>query len=194
MCGGPGTRLGMGEKPLVEVDGEKMIDQVMNALQIEVVDDVYAAVSPHTPQTRKHVDTQVIDTSGDGYVPDLRIALRDLTPPVITVATDLPLLSREEVNRVMKDHKEGSLSVVVPRELKEELGLSIQYETKFVPSGFNVVGKEYRRHTDSRKDNGELGESWNRDSVECEVVVSRAAGFVVNVNTRNDLEIARDLA
>ncbi|MCD5409786.1 MAG: NTP transferase domain-containing protein, partial [Methanocellales archaeon] len=75
MAGGHGNRLGKGEKPLIDLCGKPMISYVLNALcQSERVDKIFIATSPHTPETKKHLENvnyRVIETMGRGYIPDL---------------------------------------------------------------------------------------------------------------------------
>ncbi|MEF8775849.1 MAG: NTP transferase domain-containing protein, partial [Haloarculaceae archaeon] len=57
MCGGRGRRLALpGEKPLVEIGGEPMIDRILASLAASRVEAVHAAVTPATPETRAHLD------------------------------------------------------------------------------------------------------------------------------------------
>jgi adenosylcobinamide-phosphate guanylyltransferase len=99
--------------------------------------------------------------------------MAELSPPLLTVAADLPLLSPAVVDRVL-DAQEGeqSLTVVVPRTLKEHLGVSIDTEAASVPTGCNVVGA-----TDEE-----------------ESYCSYDARLAVNVNTVADAATAADLA
>jgi len=149
MCGGRGTRLDTdAEKPLFRVGGVQMVDRVFGALDESGVDTAYAVTSPAAPETRAHLDGPCIETPGDGYVADLDAALSDerLSPPVLTVAADLPLLDGEILDRVLAAHDGGSLSVLVPAARKRELGVSD--DTTFerdgrevAPTGVNVVGE-----------------------------------------------------
>ena len=155
MCGGRGTRLDAPvEKPLYEVDGRAMVDRVCDALAASDVESVYAAVSPHAPETREHVrareDCTVIETPGDGYVADLDAILDDsrIDRPVLTCVADLPLLAPELVDETLAAarRRDGdSLTVAVPAALKERLGVSadttMSHEGRSVaPVGLNVVG------------------------------------------------------
>jgi adenosylcobinamide-phosphate guanylyltransferase len=92
----------------------------------------------------------IVDTPGEGYVPDLRYALDRVRPPVLTVACDLPLLAPVVVNRVL-DRAETcptSLAVCVPAALKRLLGTSTDStwergDRELAPTGLNVVaGKD----------------------------------------------------
>ncbi|PSP82489.1 cobalamin biosynthesis protein CobY [Halobacteriales archaeon QS_1_68_17] len=178
ICGGKGTRLDAPvEKPLFEVCGRPMVDRVTGALAASRVDDVFAVVSSHTPVTRTHVDCPVIETPGDGYVSDLRVALDDprVSPPVATVVSDLPLLPAAAVDRALAAHDGGSLTVAVPAALKRALGVSVDRTldrdgTEAAPAGLNVVGDGPERTT-----------------------VSWDARLAVNVNRRADAAVAERL-
>jgi adenosylcobinamide-phosphate guanylyltransferase len=178
MCGGQGTRLGAEvEKPLVSVGGTPMIDRVCAALAASRVDTVYAAVSPHAPETRARVTASavaVVETPGDGYVADLTAALDRVGRPALTVAADLPLLASEVVNRVL-DRADGSLAVAVPVDLKQRLGVSVDttFERggKLAPTGINVVAST---------DDG--------------MYVSDDPRLAVNVNRPRDLQVAEALS
>lgn len=173
MCGGRGTRLSRGEKPLVEVRGTAMIDRVLDAIS-PVVNTVYAVPSSHTPETRAHLDGRVpiIETPGMGYVEDLSAVLDTVKTPILTVTADLPLLQPADVRTAVEVHGNGSLTVCVPVERKHALGVSVEtsfdHEGKQVaPTGLNVVG----------------------DGSE-EICVLNRVGFAVNVNRCRDLWVS----
>ncbi|WP_348613710.1 NTP transferase domain-containing protein [Halobaculum rarum] len=198
MCGGRGTRLGAvgdgTEKPLVEVGGVPMVDRVLDALAGSQVEGVHAVVSPHTPATAAHLvvrgDLTVIEAPGDGYVADLGYALERVDRPVLTVASDLPLLTAEAVDRAVdaaagggagasgSDGAGESLAVYVPVSLKREVGASVDEGTTTVdgregaPTGLNVVGDDDRA-----------------DAEENTLVVADER-LAVNVNRPRDLRVA----
>ncbi len=127
MAGGRGTRLGADrEKPLVRVGGRPMVDRVIDALRASDVDRIYVATSPHAPATREHVSAPAIETPGEGYVADLEAVLADdrIERPVLTAVADLPLLAPDAVDDVLAAHEAGSLTVAVPADVKERLGVS----------------------------------------------------------------------
>ncbi|MFC7081297.1 NTP transferase domain-containing protein [Halorussus caseinilyticus] len=159
MCGGRGTRLDSEtEKPLFEVGGRPMLARVADALAGSRAETAHAVVSPHAPETREfaaeRADLAPVETPGEGYVEDLRAALRAVEPPVLTVAADLPLLDADAVNAVLDAYDEArrgvpeppSKTVCVPAALKRELGASI--DTAFerdgrevAPAGVNIVAQ-----------------------------------------------------
>ncbi len=111
MCGGKGTRLeSPHEKPLHPIDGTAMVDRVRAALEASRVETIAAAVSPNAPATRSHLEERdgvaTIETAGEGYVTDLLAALErpELSPPLLTVAADLPLLEAAVVDRILAAH------------------------------------------------------------------------------------------
>lgn len=180
MCGGPGTRLDAGEKPLYEVGARSMVERVLDALAASDVDTVHAAVSPHTPETRERLDGRVacIDTPGEGYVADLGVALEAVGRPAVTAAADLPLLAEETIDRVLDTHAagEGPVQVCVPAALKRQLGVSVDTARavdgrELAPTGLNTVADGPER-----------------------TVVTYDARLAVNVNRPADAAVAEALA
>jgi adenosylcobinamide-phosphate guanylyltransferase len=203
MCGGPGTRLPADvEKPLFEIGGEPMVDRVRRALGGSRVNRTHAVVSPHSPDTRDHLDgtLPLIETPGEGYVADLDAALDRVETPVLTVAADLPLLDPVVVDRVHDAYDRqggtGSMTVVVPAALKDRLGASCDtmVSAEEVPAAFD--------------DRGGAGVNGNEDGFECDVgptgvnVVADAqedtmylsydTRLAVNVNRQSDAALAED--
>ena len=181
MCGGAGTRLDRGEKPLVEIAGKPMIDRVLGALGTDRVGTRYAVTSPQTPRTarrlKRHNGVEVIETGGDGYVADLASALERVDRPILTVVSDLPLLDGEIVGRTIDTYGSGALTVCVPAALKHHLGVSVDTTRvhdgrELAPTGLNVVGE-----TESET-----------------VQVSCDARLAINVNRPGDVTVANALA
>ena len=187
LCGGRGTRLGddVGEKPLLSVCDEPMLDRVVRALRASSVSTVHAVPSPQTPKTRvraSELGLSVVDTPGEGYVSDLQHALSVVDPPVVTVVSDLPHLAAEHVDDALTEAREvggaplASLTVCVPVSLKRTVGASVdtQFErggTALAPTGLNVVGD---------------------DSTENVSIVADER-LAVNVNRPSDREVAESL-
>jgi adenosylcobinamide-phosphate guanylyltransferase len=178
MCGGRGTRLDRGEKPLFEIAGEPMVDHVLEALAESRIDTVHAVTSPHVPETTAHLGGRVplIEAPGEGYVEDLGTALETVEEPVLTVVSDLPLLASEVVDRTLDAHESGSLTVCVPTHLKEALGVSAETTRahggrECSPTGLNIVGGDAET-----------------------VQLSYDARLAVNVNRPEDAKLAEVLA
>lgn len=157
MCGGHGTRLrpavGNTEKPLVEVDGQPMIEHVLAGLRESQVSEIAAAVSPATPETAAWLadrEVRLIETPGEGYVADLTTALETVETPVVTVTADLPLVTGRDVDRAIETAAGESLTVCVPLSLAERVDTSIDTtvdheDETVVPTGLNVVGESGSR-------------------------------------------------
>jgi len=148
MCGGRGSRLGDGEKPLRPVGGIPMVRRVADALAASSLDRIYAVTSPKAPETTSHLEHPAIETAGEGYVADLQTALADdrISRPVLTVAADLPLLDGPVVDALLADHHGGSLTLAVPVGRVRALGFSVDAtvrhgSTLVRPAGLNVVGE-----------------------------------------------------
>jgi len=147
MCGGEGTRLDAAvEKPLYPVAGTPMVERVRDALAASSVARTFGVTSPATPRTGARLDCPVIETPGEGYVADLEAALADarVSPPVLTVAADLPALDAAAVDAVLGAAR-GALTVAVPVGRKRALGFSVDATmrhrgTLVAPAGINVVG------------------------------------------------------
>lgn len=148
MCGGRGTRLGGEEKPLRRMAGRPLVDRVRDALEGSQLEHVYAVTSPNAARTAEHVTAPIIETTGDGYVADLRQALADdrIAEPVLTAAADLPLLEPSVIDRVLEAAGGDTLTVAVPAGRVSALGFSVDTTMRaggiaVRPAGLNVVGE-----------------------------------------------------
>lgn len=176
MCGGRGSRYDAEiEKPLVQVGGVPMVDRVIEALHGSAVGTVYAVTSPQAPDTGAHVDVATIETPGNGYVDDLRVAIDRIGQPVLTAAADLPLLAPDVIDTFLDQFEGQSLSLVVPAALKRRLGLDVENQTRWegrtvTPTGVNIVARS----------NGDR------------FVLTYDIRPAVNVNHESDVAIAED--
>lgn len=158
MAGGRGTRLKVPcEKPLFKLHDKPLIKFVLDNLKSsKLIDKIVIAVSPHTRETTDYLksledDFQILDTSGKDYLTDLSYILdyfekysKDDT--LLFINADLPFISSETIDYVLdcyfKSDKDA-LSVVVPVEIFNDLGLKYSYEFDGnVPSGLNVLRSE----------------------------------------------------
>ncbi|PSP64481.1 cobalamin biosynthesis protein CobY [Halobacteriales archaeon QH_8_64_26] len=226
-----GTDADLPEKPLIEVHGTAMIDRVLAALLGSRVETIHPVVSPHTPATRSHLTilsdgdvrgdalgrpdadadrtdaspVEILDAPGEGYVPDLGYALDRISPPVLTVACDLALLSSTLIDRAL-DRAEGtraSLAVYVPAALKRQLGVSTdttwtQGGRELAPTGLNVVASDEGTTTKTNHGNRSMeatdAESDTETGATNEATwVSYDARLAVNVNRPSDLVVAEAL-
>ncbi|MGP3667938.1 MAG: NTP transferase domain-containing protein [Candidatus Bathyarchaeota archaeon] len=192
MAGGKGKRLkAEGEKPLLKLNGKPLIQYVIEALKkVAMVDRIVVVTSKYTPKTAsmaRSLQVEVLETPGDGYVADLRYAVEklNLKGPVMLVSADLPLISHEILSMVIEYFKQcgkPALSVMVPYQVFEKLGLipSLTLNVNgnlLVPAGINIV----------------TGEMMGNGEIEEERMVLNVEEVAVNVNTVEDLKVAKKL-
>jgi len=160
MAGGFGSRLGMGEKPVVELLGKPLISYVIDALEnTESIGKIYVAVSPATPTTGSIVQNrydgrvEVIDTMGGNYVADMVYAVKaaKITEPVMILMSDIPLLNPELIEQIIEEYNDcGTPAMSVFSPIYVCKGLGIRPDTVFnwkgkliVPAGINILdGKD----------------------------------------------------
>jgi len=190
MAGGKATRMNAQvEKPLLEVGGGSMIEHVMSALkESKRVDRIIVAVSKSTPETARRareLKAEVTETPGEGYVSDMRYAIRKLgLHVVLTVSADLPFITSEIVDQAVEKYRscaKPSLAVMSPADVYERLDLKPEYifdvdGRGLVPIGLNIIDG-------SRIDEPELEET---------VLVTASEDLAFNVNTPQELEVARE--
>lgn len=166
MAGGQGLRLGMGEKPCVELLGKPLISYVIDSLERSSrIDRVFVAVSPSTPSTEDLVKEeygdhiQAVNTAGDNYVGDMVYAVESsgIDEPVMIIMSDLPLVTPELLDSIIDAYEvcgKSSMSVFIPLSLCSEVG--IRPDTVFnwggqliVPAGINILdGKHINEEQD----------------------------------------------
>lgn len=193
MAGGFGQRLGMGEKPCVELLGKPLITYVIDTLRASKnIDRVFVAVSPVTPKTeimiqeRYKGEIQVIRTFGGNYVGDMIHAVEtaNTTGPVMIIMSDLPLINSELIDSVTERYREEgkpALSVYVPINVCSAAGT--RPETVFnkdgkliVPAGVNILDSSQIRNEQ---------EDFN--------LILDNPRLAINVNTVKDLQRCKEL-
>jgi adenosylcobinamide-phosphate guanylyltransferase len=168
MAGGRGTRLNMGEKPLVSLLNRPLIEWVLHSCR-EASFPFLVATSKHTPYTANYCRTHEypqFQTEGNGYIPDLMEVLGavDTPGPVMTIVSDLAGLRGSHLQLVENEYykaEEEACSVWVLQCLCVEHGFSFSYiedhhGEQIVPAGINVLDgstffreqKEFRFVTD----------------------------------------------
>ena len=191
MAGGKGTRMMLSEeKPLLKIGGKTVIEHVLAALEnAEKVDSIVVAVSDYTPKTARFMakfPVKVIKTPGKEYVSDMGYAVKRLKlHTVLAIAADLPLITGEVVDDIAERYEQcgkPALTVVVPVETKEKLGLGGEYafevENKLVvPAGINVID----------------GRRIDEEKLDEEICVVDRKEVAVNINTLQELKIAENL-
>ena len=190
MAGGMGTRLEVPEeKPLFKLHDKPLIKYVIDNLKSSrLIDKIVIAVSPNTEQTTKylkslHDDFEILDTSGDDYLKDLSYILdyfekKSKKDILLFINADLPFISTETIDYVLDyylNSDKDALSVIVPVEVFDNLGLKYSYEFNgCVPSGLNILRSE-----NIVQDENQL--------------VLKKVELALNINTIPDSEIAEKL-
>lgn len=193
MAGGLGTRLGMGEKPCIDLLGKSLISYVIDALEgAEHIGRIFVAVSPATPNTEKTVlerydgKVQVIRTPGGNYVGDMVYAVETagIREPVLIIMSDLPVITPEILDFIVQEYEKcgkPAMSVYVPISVCKELGTRpdtvFNKEGKLiVPTGVNVLDGRYIH---------EEQEDFN--------LILEDPELALNVNTVEDLKRCKDI-
>jgi adenosylcobinamide-phosphate guanylyltransferase len=188
MAGGKGTRFGKDiEKPMVKLLGKTLIRRVIEATKASKrISETYVAVTSYNSQTTEEAakaSAKVIETEGKGYHEDLRQAILklNLICPVLTISSDLPLLTGEFLDEIIDKYEKSrkpALTVLVPVEQCHKYGVysTSFYEhegNKYAVSGINII------------DGQRILEEQQQ-----EIIVCRKPEAIFNINTPKDLESA----
>ena len=190
MAGGMGTRLEVPvEKPLFKLHDKPLIKYVIDNLKSsKLIDEIVIAVSPNTRKTTEYLESLnddfiILDTSGEDYLKDLSYILdyfekKSKEDILLFINADLPFISTETIDYVINYYlanDKDALSVIVPVEVFERLGLKYSYEFNgCVPSGLNILRSE------------------NIIQDETQLVLEKVE-LALNINTIPDSEIAEKL-
>ena len=190
MAGGRGTRLEVPcEKPLFKLKEVPLIKYVLDNLnQSKLIDKIIIAVSPNTCKTTQYLksldyDFEILDTSGKDYLTDLSYVLdyfakKSKDDTLLFINADLPFICVETIDDVLNHYfksDKDALSVLVPVEIFEELGLDYSYEFDGnVPSGLNILRSE------------------NIIQEESNIVIPKVE-LALNINTLLDSKVAEKL-
>lgn len=193
MAGGRGSRMKLPiEKPLLEINGRKLIEYVLDALEgSENIDNIHIAVSSNGPETRKWLENcnrniNIIHTPGSGYVSDMISSVKSaaIRGPFIMIMADLPLITSEMIDKIINRYhtiSQPALSVYSLLSACRSKGL--RPDTVFnrdgqliVPSGLNILDAD-KIHEEQEDYNYILNDN----------------ELAVNVNTIEDLEICSRL-
>ena len=190
MAGGMGTRLEVPEeKPLFKLHDKPLIKYVIDNLKSsKLIDEIVIAVSPNTRETTKYLESLnddfiILNTSGEDYLKDLSYILdyfekKSKEDILLFINADLPFISTETIDYVINYYlanEKDALSVIVPVEVFEDLGLNYSYEFNgCVPSGLNILRSE------------------NIIQDETQLVLDKVE-LALNINTIPDSEIAEKL-
>ena len=185
MAGGRGSRLKMGEKPLVKLFGRPLIDYVALALEDSSVDRIFVSATENVPQTREWAVKRglaVVETGSYGYVADMIEAVQKarVTDPIMIIMADLPLVTSDlidEIIDVYESRPEPALSTHTPLELHSRLDRRpdslFNYRGRLiVPAGINVLN----------------GAEIEKEQEDFHLIMERIE-LAVNVNVPSDLKL-----
>ena len=190
MAGGRGKRFsGDIEKPMIKLLGKPLIRRVIEATKAaKRISETYVAVTLYNSKTAEEAakaSAKVVETKGQGYHADLREAILklNLTCPVLTISSDLPLVNGEFLDEIIDKYEKSlkpALTVLVPIENCRKHGIhpTSLYEHEgntYAVSGINII--------DGRR----ISEEQQQD-----VIICRRPEAIFNVNTFEDLESAKN--
>ncbi len=186
LAGGEGSRLGMGEKPLVIICGRPMIAWVIEAFTAGGL-EVVVVTSRRTPMTLNYLRAQGVEFyqgAGQGYIEDIVEAVTelDVTAPLFTSVADIPCLRHQHVKEIRDDYltrEEPALSTWIPQSICQPEGCRTDYREavngiQAVPIGVNIL----------------LGERIREPQEEHRLLLHDPA-LARNVNTKEELEAVR---
>ncbi|HMA04893.1 MAG TPA: NTP transferase domain-containing protein [Methanomicrobiales archaeon] len=186
LAGGEGSRLGLGEKPLVDICGKPMVAWVIDAFTGAGL-EVAVVASSRTPMTLNYLRAQGIPfyrAQGRGYVEDIveAVTTLEVSAPLFTSVADIPCLRPDHVKKIREAYlsqEKPALSSWIPRDLCPVGGCRTGY-TEMVdgvpsaPAGVNVL----------------LGERIREPQEEHRLLLHDPA-LAWNVNTPEELEAVR---
>lgn len=187
MAGGSGSRLNLGEKPLILIGGRPMISYIIDAF-VSAGSEPVVAVSPGTPMTmnwcRAH-DVAVTRTEGGGFISDMVSAVQMLDDPnpLFICVSDIPGITPEIIRTIAEAYylsgKDGC-SVWIPAGLANtgDGGMPYREQVNRVeacPAGINIL----------------RGDLIDRPQDELQLLLDEPS-LALNVNTRADRARAED--
>ena len=192
MAGGKGTRMRASEeKPLIKVCGKPVIEYVICALKgAKKIDSIIVATTCCTPKTAKFLTkfpVKIIETPGKDYVSDMGYAVHNLKLGVfLAIAADLPLVTPKALDAIVERYEhcgKPALTVAVPLETKNKLGISVEYSFKMedkdvVPVVINKIDGHKR-----------YGDEW----LDQDIYLLNLEELAVNINTKQELQLAERL-
>jgi adenosylcobinamide-phosphate guanylyltransferase len=187
MAGGEGSRINLGEKPLVSVCGRPMITYITDAF-IEARIAPVVAASAKTPMTMNWCRAQGIDvvrTGGRGYIQDMVEAVKTLDEqnPLFICVSDIPCIHAEIIQSISDSYRlsgKDACSTWVPAQLVQSFGCTITYQEPVhgvgaCPAGLNIL----------------RGDLIDQPQDELQMLLDELR-LALNVNTRDELAIAEE--
>lgn len=188
LAGGSGTRLNLGEKPLVTLNGKPMIEYVIKAFH-DAGYEVVVILTGKTPYTLNWCRARAIPylvASGAGYIEDLAEAAEylEIRDPFFSCVADLPCLSPATIREIREHYQKSgkeACSVWVPEELIRNTGSHPSYSGCIgpilaCPAGINIL----------------RGDLMEKPQDELQLLLWEES-LAYNINTREDLDRVRQL-
>ncbi|MCX6688110.1 MAG: NTP transferase domain-containing protein [Methanoregula sp.] len=182
MAGGAGSRLNLGEKPLVLCYGRPMISYVVDAFY-KAGHEPVVAVTSLTPMTQNWCQAQGIEfcrAKGNGYIPDMVEVVTTLeeTSPLFVCVSDIPCITPAHLKTIETAYKasgKSACSTWVPASLMTSGSGTACYSQEVngimaCPVGMNILS----------------GDKIKEPQDELQLLLSDPR-LAVNVNTRADL-------
>lgn len=109
MAGGRAERFGK-EKCILKFGEKRLLDVAVES--VSWMRKYFVAISKNAPETANYVKKRYpcIKTPGKGYVEDIQFLMEFLKEPFLTVACDLPFVSRRHVEEIMASFKGKSIA------------------------------------------------------------------------------------
>jgi adenosylcobinamide-phosphate guanylyltransferase len=166
------------EKPLIMIAAKPMVQYVIEAVRhSRSIDRIFVTTSKHTPETAttlRSLGFNVVETSGDDYVEDTKLAVKSLgLKKTLVISADLPLITTKIIDEVIRRYEmsgKPALAVAIPR-------LSENTKEGLAFAGVNMID----------------GEKINEKTLDEEVMIVGRVEVMLNVNTPEDLELVRAL-
>lgn len=121
MCGGRGSRLGFVEKPMLVINGVRLVEMIIEELELAGLEAIFVT-SPYTPETERTLRAEgheVFRAEGRGYMDDLYKAILEyrIFKPVMNLNSDLYFRRRGLLLEFLKKYLSSTcpaLSAVYP--------------------------------------------------------------------------------
>jgi adenosylcobinamide-phosphate guanylyltransferase len=182
MAGGSGSRINLGEKPLISICGRPMIAYVIDVFHFCGITPVVAA-SPKTPMTMNWCRAQGIafcKAEGKGYVEDMISVVETLDEqhPLFVSVSDIPCLTAKIIHQIADAYfasGKDACSTWIPKELVQFYGGTPCYQEQIdrieaCPAGINIL----------------RGDLISQTQEEIRILL-HDPGLAINVNTRADI-------
>ncbi len=185
MAGGAGSRINLGEKPLIQICGRPLLSYVIDAFRGAGCEPLVAA-SFQTPMTLNWCRANGIEfckTDGAGYIEDMvsAVGMLEEEKPLFVSASDLPCITPDIINTITGAYRlsgKDACSVWVPETLVTSSSEGMPYREEIqgitaCPAGVNIL----------------KGALIAQPQNELQLILEEPR-LALNVNTKEDLEKA----